>query len=68
MNRRKSELRPKTRRSLRGLAGRHIVLEGFGRRAPAYITIGGASDVPVGAWISPNELRKLIEAARKILR
>ena len=68
MKRPKSQLRPKTRRSLRGLAGRHIAIEGFGRRAPAYITIGGASDVPVGAWISPTELRKLIEAARKILR
>lgn len=68
MKRPQSSIRPKTRRSLRALGGRHIVLEGFGRRAPAYITIGGASDVPVGAWISPSELRKLVEAARKILR
>lgn len=68
MKRPEVKIRPKTRRTLRGLGGRHIVIEGFGRRAPAQIVISGGSDVPVGTWISPSELRKLVEAARKILR
>jgi hypothetical protein len=63
-----SPLRPKMRRSIRARGGRHVAIEGFGRTSPAYLTIGGASDVPVGAWLSPNELRRLIEAAKKILR
>lgn len=68
MKRAASTIRPKTRRTLRALGGRHIVIEGFGRRSPAYVTISGGSDVPVGAWISPTELRRLVETAKKILR
>jgi hypothetical protein len=45
-----------------------VAIEGFGRNSPAYLTIGGGSDIPVGAWLAPSELRKLIEAAKKILR
>lgn len=62
------KLRPSTRRTLRALGGRRIVIEGFGRRSPAFVTITGGSDVPVGAWISPTELRRLVETARRILK
>ena len=68
MKKRATELRPTTRRTLRALGGRRIVIEGFGRRAPAFVAIAGGSDVPVGAWLSPAELRRLVEAARRILR
>ncbi len=61
-------LRPSTRRTLRALGGRRIVIEGFGGRSPAFVTITGGSDVPVGAWISPTELRRFVEAARRILK
>lgn len=60
--------RPTTRRTLRALGGRRVVVEGFGRRAPTFVAITGCSDVPVGAWLSPAELRRFVEAARKILR
>jgi len=63
-----AKIRPTTRRTLRALGGRRVVVEGFGRRAPAFVAISGGSDVPVGAWLSPNELRRLVEAARRILR
>lgn len=59
--------RPKTRCTLRAFGGRRIVVEGFGRGAPAYVTIAGSSDVPVGAWLSPRELRRLVAAAKRIL-
>ena len=62
------KIRPKTRRTLRALGGRRIVIEGFGRRAPTFVSIAGCSDVPVGAWISPTELRRLVDAGRKILK
>lgn len=65
---RASKIRPTTRRTLRALGGRRVVIEGFGRRAPAFVSIAGSSDVPVGAWISPAELRRLADAARKILK
>lgn len=61
-------IRPKTRRTLRALGGRRIVIEGFGRRAPTFVAIVGSSDVPVGAWLSPAELRRFIATARRILR
>jgi len=61
-------IRPSTRRTLRALGGRRVVVEGFGRRAPAFVTISGNSDVPVGAWLSPRELRRFVETARKILK
>lgn len=62
------KVRPTTRRTLRALGGRRIVVEGFGRRAPTFVAISGGSDVPVVAWLSPAELRRLIETARRILR
>lgn len=62
------KVRPKTRRTLRALGGRRIVVEGFGRRAPAFVAIVGGKEAPIGAWLSPAALRKLVEAARRILR
>ena len=63
-----AKIRPKTRRTLRALAGRRIVVEGFGRRSPTFVAITGGSEAPIGAWLSPGELRRLVEAARRILR
>jgi hypothetical protein len=60
--------RPKTRRTLRALGGRRVVVEGFGRNAPAFVTISGSSDVPVSAWLSPRELRRFVEVAKRILK
>lgn len=62
------KIRPTTKRSIRGLGGRRIMLEGFGRRAPAFIAIAAGDTAPIGAWLSPTELRRLVEAAKKILR
>jgi len=61
-------LRPKTKRTLRALGGRRVVVEGFGRRSPAFLAISGGGDVPVGAWLSPKQLRCLVETARRILK
>ena len=63
-----AKVRPTTRRTLRALGGRRIVVEGFGRRAPTFVAIAGGSDAPIGAWLSPGELRRFIETARRILR
>jgi len=63
-----TKIRPTTKRILRGLGGRRVVLEGFGHRAPAFIAISAGGFTPIGAWLSPAELRRLIEAARRILR
>ena len=63
-----NKIRPTTKRTLRALGGRRIVVEGFGRRAPVFVAITGGGDAPIGAWISPSELRRLVETARKILR
>jgi len=57
-------VRPKTRRTIRALGGRRIMIESFGRRAPMFLAISGGSDAPIGAWISPVTLRKLIKALR----
>lgn len=62
------KVRPLIKRTLRALGRRKIVIEGFGRRAPAFILIVGGSDVPVGVWVSPVELRKLIAVAKRILK
>jgi hypothetical protein len=62
------KVRPKVRRTLRALAGRRVVVEGFGRRAPTFVAITGGSDVPIGAWLSPTALRQLSDAAKKILK
>lgn len=63
-----TKIRPTTRRTLRALGGRRIVVEGFGRRAPAFVAITGGSGAPIGAWISPRELRRLVETVKRILR
>lgn len=62
------KIRPETKRVLRGLGGRRVVLEGFGPRAPAFIAITAHGEPPLGAWLSPRELRRLIETARRILQ
>jgi hypothetical protein len=62
-------VRPKTRRALRALAGRRVVIEGFGPLSPAFVAItGGTGSGPCGAWLSPHQLRQLIETAKKILK
>jgi hypothetical protein len=63
-----SKIRPKFHRKLRALGGRRVVIEGFGRRASTFIAISGGGDLPCCAWLSPGELRKLIEAGKRILR
>lgn len=68
MKRDETNVRPKIRRTLRALRGRRVVFESFGRRAPAFVTISGGGDVPIGAWLSPNELRRFVDAARKSLK
>lgn len=62
-----AKLRPRVRRTLRAASGRKIVIENFQR--------GGVSLVGImdghgwsAAWLRPAQLRKLAEAARKILR
>lgn len=60
--------RPTTRRTLRALGGRRVVVEGFGRSAPTFVAIRGGGAGPIGAWLSPAELRRFVEAARRILR
>ncbi len=64
----KPSIRATSRTTLRALSGRRVVVEGFGRRSPAFVAISGNSDVPVGAWLSPSELRRLVSAARRILK
>ncbi len=63
-----AKVRPKTRRTLRALGGRRVVVEGFGRQSPTFVAIAGSADVPVGAWLSPGELRRLVDVARRILK
>lgn len=63
-----AKIRPTTRRTLRALGGRRIVVEGFGRRAPTFVAIAAGGDAPIGAWLSPAELRRFVEAARRILK
>ena len=63
-----AKVRPTTRRTLRALGGRRIVVKGFGRRSPTFVAISGGSDVPVGAWLSPSVLRQLVATAKRILR
>ena len=61
-------VRPTTRRTLRALGGRRVMIEGFGRRSPTFIAIAAGDASPVGAWLSPIELRRFIETARRILK
>lgn len=60
--------RPTSRRTLRALGGRRVVIEGFGKHAPALVAIGGSGEAPAGAWLSPAELRRLVEAVKRILK
>jgi len=62
------KVRPTMRRTLRALGGRRVVVEGFGRRSAAFVAIAGGSEAPIGAWLSPGELRRFVEVARKILK
>ena len=68
MKRDASKLRPTIRRTLRAMGGRRVVIQGFGGRSPVFVSIAGSSDVPVGAWISPTELRRFVATARRILK
>ena len=61
------KVRPKLRRTLRALAGRRVVIEGFGGRSPTLVAIAGGDEVPQGAWLSSSELRRLADATKKIL-
>lgn len=62
------KVRPTMRRTLRALGGRRVMIEGFGKHSPTLIAIAGSSETPAGAWLSPAELRRFIEAARRILK
>jgi len=62
------KIRPTTKRTVRALGGRRVMIEGFGPRAPVFIAIAAGGAPPIGAWLSQAELRRLVEAARKILR
>ena len=61
-------VRPSSRSTLRAWGGRRLVIEGFGRRAPAFVAIVAGGAAPIGAWLPPAELRRLVAAARRILR
>lgn len=61
-------IRPKTRRTLRALGGRRVVVEGFGPGTPTFVAISGGGDLPIGAWLSSAELRRFVDAARRILK
>ncbi len=63
-----AKVRPTMRRTLRTLGGRRILIEGFGRGAPAFVAIVGGTEAPSCVWLSQRELRRLIEVARKILK
>jgi hypothetical protein len=58
---------PKVRRTFRALAGRRLVIEGFGPRSPVLVAITGG-EAPSAAWLSLAELRRLVAVGRKILR
>ena len=61
-------VRPKTTSVLRALSGRRVVIEGYGRRAPTFVGVAGGGEVPIGAWLSPAAMRRLIAAAKKVLK
>lgn len=63
-----AKIRPTTRRTLRAHGGRTVLVEGFGGRSPTFVAIAGGSDAPIGAWLSPGELRKFVNAAKRILK
>lgn len=68
MRRDQTRIRPTTKRTLRAFGGRRLVIEGFGQRSPAFVAIVAGKGAPIGAWLPPAELRRLIEAARRILK
>jgi hypothetical protein len=45
-----------------------VVVEGFGPSSPTFVAIAGGDAVPIGAWLSPAELRRFVETARRILK
>jgi hypothetical protein len=61
-------IRPKVRRALTAMGGRRVVIEGFGRRGPTFVAIVGGNEAPQSAWLSPAQLRRLVEAGKKILK
>lgn len=68
MKRSTAKVRPTTRSTLRALGGRHIIIEHFGHRSPTFVAITGGGSAPIGAWLSPAALRRLITTAKRILR
>jgi hypothetical protein len=62
------KVRPTTRRTLRALGGRRVVVEGFGRRAPTFVAIAGGNEAPSSAWLSRGELRRFADVVRRILK
>lgn len=61
------KIRPTSKRTLRALGGRRVILESFGPRAPAFLAITAGGTPPIGAWLSQAELHHLVAALRKIL-
>jgi hypothetical protein len=55
---------PRVKATLRALAGRRVVVEGYGHRMPTFVAVTGGA----GAWLTPRELRRLANVVRKILR
>jgi len=69
MKRSTAKVRPFKRRTLRALGGRRIMVQNFGKKSPTFIAITAGGDQPsIHAWISPSELRRFVDAARRILR
>lgn len=60
------KVKARVRTTLRALDGRRVVIEGYGRRAPAFIAVAGGGYAPSAAWLSPAALRHLATAIRKI--
>jgi hypothetical protein len=68
MKRAAMKVRPSTRRTLRALGGRRVMIEGFGRHSPTLVVIAGSGEAPAGVWLSPAALRRFVDAARRILK
>jgi len=64
----KRTLKPKTKRTLRALEDRRVVIEGFGGKAPTFVAIVGGTTPPTGAWLQRGELQRFVEAAKRILK
>jgi hypothetical protein len=61
-------VRPRVKATLRALGGRRVVIEGFGRRAPAFVVVVGGKAPPIGVWLSPRALRRLAVVAKRVLK